>query len=551
MIKKINKYLLENHPLIWNTKILWMVLTLLVAHIAFYFAGFFSFSDVKELHGYSLFDKYANNGTIWIGILLSILVFILWLNGYFKQNAFKSFYPKSNRSLFMELVWVFIICFMNISFYISYTEGLRQRVSSSISIEELENEIDLANKAGAFTLQGDYDYRYDNRCVPVLAFDTLVSEEEVLKLYVENIVENASNYHWKDIDSDDYLLHRDSLPQPYYINEEYAKLLIKHFQERIDSIAEVKSEGESDYYYYSGIHLLNSIHNYSKSIFIGDMFQSQETETNYPSYTADLLQNNKKEEIEKILVDYLALADKYKVSYRFKDKKWIDYVYNPPYYFIDYTTLSRVEEYVDATNSYMPLDHIKSEDIAQCLKNLARSKSNVIEIEIVLLFLYLALFFTLLIYLFRITSLRVWLMSFVGAIVTIFIFAAIYFLLNAIIDDYTVEEVMMVYQCFAFMLLFWAIVIYCLRKEKWKKLSGIFLNFGLLTVPAILPLFTARYFIYLEQFYDYSNGVYHHPHYILIKGYIPELFIANVAASFVLLFLLMPVIKKWKALPEE
>ena len=159
MIERINKYLLENHPLIWNTKILWMVLTLLVAHIAFYFAGFFSFSDVKELHGYSLFDRYADNGTIWIGILLSILVFILWLNGYFKQNAFKSFYPKSNRSLFMELVWIFIICFMNISFYISYTEGLRQRVSSSISIEELENEIDLANKAGAFTLQGDYDYR--------------------------------------------------------------------------------------------------------------------------------------------------------------------------------------------------------------------------------------------------------------------------------------------------------------------------------------------------------------------------------------------------------
>ena len=547
MIKRINKYLLENHPLIWNTKVMWMVLILLVAHIAFYFAGFFSFNDVTELHYNYIFERYADNGAIWIGTLLSILVFILWLNGYFKQNAFKSFYPKSNRSLFMELVWIFVICFMNISFYISYTEGLRQGVSSSISVEELKREVDLANKVGAFTLQGDYDYKYNSRCVPAPAFDTLVSEEEVLKLYVENMIENSYAYNWKYINTDDYLLHRDSLPQPYYINEEYAKLLLNHFQERIDSVAEVKSEGESDYYYYSGIHLLSSIYNYSAS----DVFQLVETETNYAAYTADLLQNNKKEEIEKILADYLALADKYKVSYRFKDKKWIDYVYNPPYYFIDYTTLSRVEEYVDGTNSYMPLDHIKSEDIARCLKNLSHSKSNVIEIEIVAVLLYLALFFALLIYLFRITSLRVWLMSFVGAIVTIFIFASTFSMLNAIIDDYTIEELMMTYQCFAFMLLFWVIVIYCLRKEKRKKLSGIFLNFGLLTVPAILPLFTARYFIYLEQFYDYSNGVYHHPHYILIKEHIPELFIANVAASFVLLFLLMPIIKKWKALPEE
>ena len=132
-MKKINKYLLENYPLIWNTKIVLMVLILLGAHIAFYAAGFLSFSNPKDLNTYSLFDNYFRNGALWIGILFSILTFILWLKSYFKQNAFKSFYPKTNKSLFMEFVWIFIICFMNISFYLSYTEGLRQSVSNSIT----------------------------------------------------------------------------------------------------------------------------------------------------------------------------------------------------------------------------------------------------------------------------------------------------------------------------------------------------------------------------------------------------------------------------------
>jgi len=218
-----------------------MLLILLGVNFVAYLAGFLSFSGVKDLQEYNPFERYFDGGAVWIGVLCSILVFILWLNKYFKQNAFKSFYPKKNASLFAEFLLIFVICFLNISFYFPYTEGFRQRVSNSISMEQLQYEVDIVNKGAAFTLK--YDYKHRDRCISVPVFDSLVSEEEVLKLYVKNAVESSKKYtgtdtlrlKWRDVNPEDYLLYKDSLPQPYYNNSEFVVLLKKHFPERIYS----------------------------------------------------------------------------------------------------------------------------------------------------------------------------------------------------------------------------------------------------------------------------------------------------------------------------
>ena len=548
MIKRIDKYLIENYPLIWNTKIVWMVLILLGAHAIFYIAGFFSYNEPKDLNTYSLFYKYFRNGAIWIGILFSILSFILWLNKYFKQNAFKSFYPKTNCSLYMEFVWIFIICFMNISFYISYTEGLRQRISNSITMAELEREVDIVNKGEVFTLRNSY--LYNERCVPVSVFDSLVSEEEVLRLYVKNQVEHSYADEWRNVNPANYLWYKDRLPQPYYTNVEFTVLLAAHFPNRVpvgigqkhlnttkeSDIEEVViTEPLYDNYYGYTTEGLNSLYNYC---YLPVAFHSDKDREYYAQHRADLLQNEKKAEIETILNDYLALADKYEISYRFEDAKWIDYVYNPPYYFIDYD-LSRDTDYDYYNDGYKKIDHIGYE-LAYCMDNLVESKSNVISLESVLILLYLALFFSILIYTFRMTSLRIWLMSFVGAIVVMFIYGAT--IAFGFVIGRGGSETWMMSRILVFILIFWAITFYCLKIGKGKKTAGMFLNFGILTLPAILPLLT---FIYQDKL------SYKHPHYEWISDHVAELFTINIGAFFLLLLLVVPVIKKWKSLPEE
>ena len=581
MLKRVNKYLLENCPLIWNTKIVWMLVILLVVNLGFYIAGFFSFFDLKELQEYDLFERYFDNGAVWIGVLLSILVFILWLNKYFKQNAFKSFYPKRNASLFAEFVIIFVVCFLNISFYIPYTEGFRQRISNSISTQQLEYEVDIVNKGAAFTLQNNYYSSYyipDNRCIPIPVFDSLVSEEEVLKLWVENEVEyvaklrNEENIHssyykkWKNVNPEDYLLYKDSLPQPYYTNSEYIILLKKHFPERkskfdIDKENEIDVGKEAEKDSRTNI---NSIYNYCSQPILFESNKEDDTLINigqneylvgrnkksepYALYVADLLQNNKKEEIEKLLNDYLAIADKYEVSYRFKDKKWIDYIYNPPYYFVDYNLN---DEYIyDNYDKKKPVDHILAHSLALCMEYLIDAQSNVINMGYVLVLLCLALFFAILIFAFRITTLRVWLMSFAGAIVVMFIYIAVYFLSSKLLGlkGYS-DEIWMISQCFAFILLFWAFTIFCISKKKMKKFSGMTLNWGIVTFPLIFPLILRLYIISLDKIKDGLLREY--PQQRWINNHSVEIGLLIILLFFVFLFLITPVVKKWKSLPEE
>jgi len=268
----------------------------------------------------------------------------------------------------------------------------------------------------------------------------------------------------------------------------------------------------------------------------------------YALYVADLLQNNKKEEIENLLNDYLNLADKYAVSYRFEDKQWIDYVYNPPYYFADYK-LSSESRYDNYSNKSKPLDHIIAYKLKQCMRNLIESQSNVIKLETVLIFLYIALFLAILIYAFRITSRRIWLMSFAGAIVVMLVYGAIYFLSMIGSVNNNNDGLWSINQCFVFILVFWLFTIFCLWKEKMKKFAGMTLSWCIVTLPCIFPLVLARYGIYLDKIYKNLPTL--HPHAIWIGNHIIELVLLNILLFLVLLFLLMPVIKKWKALAEE
>src|SRR5690606_17431607 len=134
-----------------------------------------------DLHDTSFFQRYFDSGFVWIGVLLSILILILWMNQYFKHNAFKAHYPKSNFSIYKEFLIIFLIAFLAVTQYFSYTQGLKARVSTLKTSEEIEKEMDLVNRVAPFTSQNN-DYRYNsaiynqnNRCIDAPAFDSLVN----------------------------------------------------------------------------------------------------------------------------------------------------------------------------------------------------------------------------------------------------------------------------------------------------------------------------------------------------------------------------------------
>ena len=48
-ITTLNKKLLENYPLLWNTKIIWMVLVNLIIHFVFFLIGYLTVNNLADI----------------------------------------------------------------------------------------------------------------------------------------------------------------------------------------------------------------------------------------------------------------------------------------------------------------------------------------------------------------------------------------------------------------------------------------------------------------------------------------------------------------------
>lgn len=582
MIKKLNKYLLENHPLVWNTRLVWMLGILIAMHLAFFVMGYFSYFSPVDLHSGNLFQTYFDSGLVWIGILLSILIFILWMNQYFKQNAFKLFYPKSNLSIYKEFIIIFLISILGISQYFSYTKGLEIRVAGLKTTEQLEKEIDLTNRAAAFTLQqpyyrndGNSTYEHQNRCVDVPIFDSLVSRDEVLKSYVENMIAGG---HWQNVKIEDYKNYSDSLQGPLYKYNEYTSILLRSFPEREyvkDSVTyqtnEVYNSGndvadaamEASYanpkYYPAPAEVqsynLRTIYNYCG--FAVTPLDTTIQRDFYAKETYKLLSGNQKPKIQTLMKDYLKLADEYQVGYRFKDKSWIDYVYNPPYYFIDYE-LTSDSRYNEINQETYKKDYIAQTDMEDALGTIKHAKDGVFESFSYPLILYIALGISLLIFTFRMTMMRTWVVAVVGSMVVFFIYFCLYFLFGMMFSS--VNETYALSLLLGFIFLFFLLAFSGIFSGKRKLISGVNFIWSIWTFGAIFPIITGLYSSYLNWKYPYNYyseiapagyKYTEHPHVTWIRDNFETIMYLNLALIFIFLILILPVIKKWKAMPEE
>lgn len=573
MIKKINKYLLENHPLVWNTRLVWMLAVLIGMHILFFIIGFISYLSPVDLHDASFFQRYFDSGFVWIGVLLSILILILWMNQYFKHNAFKSHYPKSNGSIYKEFLIIFLIAFLSVTQYFSYTQGLKTRVSTLKTSEQIEKETDVINRAAPFTLQNN-DYRYmgiygqNNRCVDVPAFDSLVNENNVLKLFISNKFKN-SFWNLTPDDTIHYAKFKDSLQVPLYKNDEFDDILIQHFPERKDwqepedykTQEPYISKNKYDYSYdevaveaaeaattatYLSFNL-NSIYNFCEQPIIYDSVRNNEY---YAKKTFVLLHEQKKDSIQVLLDNYLKLAKEYEVGHRFKDKNWIDYVYNPPYYFVNYE-LSSPSRYSETHKQYFKKDYVSHTDMKNTLVNLQSSKSNGFKAYELLICFYIALGIGLMIFTFRMTSMRTWIISVVGSIVIYFIFFSLFFLIGLLV--FGIQENMAAILFLVFVFIFWLLAYSGILSGKRKLVSGVNFIWSIWTFPAVVPACIALYSECLERKhpYYYQPGRERHSHLVWINENWESIFGLNLILIFLFIFLILPVIKKWQAMAEE
>ena len=516
MFATIQKYLLINYPLLWNTKIVPVAFYGLLFHIIFFTLGYFNgsidFTESENNYGYNTHD-----GTIgFLCVLVTILSLIVWAVYYFKNNALKSFYPKGNFSLFKEWLLMLLGCIFLVTYMTTYFYGKDVRVRSYYSESEAKKRCKTLSQ-GSYFVNGSYENYYneydnDNYDTTATVVDTAIALPSVNGKYDSS---NKINYF--------------AFKGKKY---SYNSLLNKNLNSYVFFDREVDSASK------------NRIRNW--------------------------LVNNQKDSVKTLFKNYLAIAKEHKLDASIDENKWVNLIYDFPTFekykliggeamTVYYPNNNPGEPNYDQEDQY--LAKIKGTEYVinkyyvpeQSLK-FAYSKiadsyvKPIIGWETYLISLYVALGISLLLFSFRITSGKSWLIAVVslGVLnIIIGIFAAI--------SSSEYVYLISVLVVFLILVIYFFIVVY---SNKGKKISAITINAMLWMLPAFAPIVyylllqTAKEVSGYNNYYGLRNSE-NYPKINFLQDNGLLLMYLNYVLIILVMLLLSKKFKQWRGVAES
>lgn len=165
LFKKINNYLLENYPLAWHSKVVYMTLIGVVLWALSYFVGY-SLVDIEVLKENHILSYYFSSYFFLFHLIITITILSLWAISFYKNNAFKNFYPIS-RWYFNKLFFhLFIPFFLIISAYYPFSAGVKSKTATFFTESDLRKDIDKLNIGNAFLVSNEYEYNLNKKVYP-------------------------------------------------------------------------------------------------------------------------------------------------------------------------------------------------------------------------------------------------------------------------------------------------------------------------------------------------------------------------------------------------
>lgn len=504
MLSNLQKNILLKYPLLWNTKFIPMFSFGVLLHIFSFLVGYFNGSiDFTKKYNSSLDETFY--------VILSLIIMVvslLWLIQYFKNNAFKSFYPKSKNALFFEWFQLFILAFLLSTFYISLFVGQTLKKRSYFSEAEVNRRVEILSKADMF-IDGAFESPEIDSIKSILN-DTTINGE----IKYRNIV-----------------------------YKEYVTIFGKK---------------------YSPTALINrKVYNFN--------YAHREQDSIHTLEVRKWLATNNQNAVKNVMNEYLKIHEEASLITNLTLNKWFSLVYNYPdfkkYQLIDYGNPNSSEydevravdiDYkydtsqpyqLDAKNNYSKFyleKNILNHNYEKLLKSYEPIWS---ELDFSIVIFYIVFGFTLLVFSFKVTSGKSWLITIVVTVLLNIIFG--------LISALGREELIYLYLSVLTLIGFLFTFIYLVFYKKNFRYSKVVLNFTLWFFTAIIPII---YFIHMEHYknkliaLNYSNEYYDYyldPYYKFLNDNIFNMFIINLIVCILAMFFFSKGIRTWKGLPEE
>jgi hypothetical protein len=162
-MERINRYLLTHYPLLWNTRMVWVLLANVVIHLLFFLSGLGAVDRTTIQHYYSP-DSVSDESLHTIAALFSLVFIIVWCVFYLRNNAFKSFYRIGKWYPAKEFAILFLIFLSTICYAQSFRWGVRVGARNITNTQQLQNEISQVNQAMVYVPVEKVSYFVLNTC---------------------------------------------------------------------------------------------------------------------------------------------------------------------------------------------------------------------------------------------------------------------------------------------------------------------------------------------------------------------------------------------------
>jgi hypothetical protein len=396
--------------------------------------------------------------------------------------------------LFKQFCIILFIFFISISQYFSFKKGLTIRIKSLYSWEEVDNDIKTFNKISLFLGQNQDDYEISKKQYP---------EPFPLRVAVSYNNDTRDNIDTSKV----YIKRKGTLYQFYKLKNDKGFNRVKEniyqskFSNHDFSYRIVKDIGKLKNF------LKPSLHNYSKEVFTyGQNYTAFKSQIKYQQEILDSQDDFKIQEDLKI---FLKLADKYKADYNLGAEKWFKLINNKPDYFltsligesdprsedlnaVKYNFNKTDFEYSD-NDSY--ISHSKTLYFSfnradNFFKNVHQSYFPIFEVEIFYFLLIFSIVLSILLFIFKTTSLKSILLSVVASLVVLVLIVWMMSSQNFLYNTGAKREYFVMILV-SFIIILGAILSYVL---KWKIIiTSIFWSLALFAVPTFFCFVSLDY----------------------------------------------------------
>lgn len=501
-INKINKYLLENYPLIWNTRLVWMIGINILIHLIFFIIGYSTVNNIEDLkEQYKLNQFFYDTSAVYYNFLISIFMLLIWIVFYLRNNAFKNLYVVKKGMLFKQFCIILVIFFISISQFYSFKQGLITKVKSLYNWQEVDKDIKTFNKTALFLVQNQLNYEIDKKKYPA-PFPLNVSITNK-NLNIENVDTSKA-----------YIKHKGAYYQFYKIdknekeNDNYAVEEIYYDVQEFND--EIKNRNVINVNKFKEL-LHPSLFNYSKQLFYpGQDSLAYRSQLNHHQ---KILEKANDSEIKNELKAFISLANKYKIEHNLKVESWFKLINNKPNYLLselintsnpivinsnDYNYTKNNNSRFNTNIPYSKTLYLSLDNTDSFFNNVHESYFSKFDSGFFYFLIVLSFVLAILLFLFKTTDIKTILLSIVASLVVLVIIVWLMSSFRGVFEsNQNREYFIMIFISFIIILLSFSTYIL-----KWKKviISTIW-SLGLFATPTFFIFIILYYIEHLKQVY--------------------------------------------------